>query len=252
MTKAKAEPQATTTDEGPSRGAVLGVFAVAACVALGYGGYTYGAPGVVLVLAGLALVAVIAAFWSSVRMLIGESRLSGADAYALGTQHTEFEQKRAVLRALKDLEFERAVGKISEEDYRVLVGRFRAEAKALLQVIDEKSKEKRARAEKVVQAHFGHAEEPRAEKKREGKRSKKQQSAASVTPSETAEQQAELSQDASVKAATEELEKPSEEVNSDLEKPSEELEKPSEELAEQAVSSESKEDAPSKEPNKDE
>ncbi len=246
MTKAKAEPESTATDEGPSRGVVIGVFAVAACVALGYGGFTYGAPGVVLVLAGLALIAVIAAFWSSVRMLIGESRLSGADAYALGTQHTEFEQKRAVLRALKDLEFERAVGKISEEDYRVLVGRFRAEAKALLQVIDEKSKEKRARAEKVVQAHFGQVEEPRAEKKRvEGKRSKKQ-STTGDAPSETAEQLPEP--DAEAKAP----EGDPNERSEDLNERSKDLNERSEAQADQAVSPASTEDAPSKEPTKDE
>jgi hypothetical protein len=133
------------------------VFGIGALVALGgaiWAGLTYGAPGVVLVLVGGALVLVIAAFWASVRMLIGEARLTGADAYAIGTQHTEEEQKRAVLRALKDLEFERSVGKISEEDYRQLVARYRWEAKRLLQVIDEKSKEQRQRAETVVEAHL--------------------------------------------------------------------------------------------------
>src|SRR6185436_12750615 len=84
-------------------------------------GLSLGAPAVFLVLAGGALCAVIAVFWASVRTLAGETKLSGADAYALGAPRAEEEQKRAVLRALKDLEFERSVGKISDEDYQALV-----------------------------------------------------------------------------------------------------------------------------------
>lgn len=119
-------------------------------VGLGLAGREFGAPGVVLGLAGATLIACIAAFWASVRTMIGETRLSGAEAFAIGTTGGAMEQKRAVLRALKDLEFERAVGKISDEDYKVLVARYRADAKRLLKQIDEASAEKRARAEDLV------------------------------------------------------------------------------------------------------
>ncbi len=163
---AKPERYAAVPEGGPSPAVLfLGGGSISFGVAV-YAGIAYGAPGVVLTLAATALVLVIASFWTSIRMLIGETRLSAADAYAIGAQHTEMEQKRAVLRALKDLEFERAVGKISEEDYRHLVARFRAEAKALLQVIDEKAQAKRARAEKVVGAHLqkkGVVVEPKSE-----------------------------------------------------------------------------------------
>jgi hypothetical protein len=121
---------------------------IAAAAAAGYG---QGAPAVVLVLAAGTLVAVIAIFWSSVRTLVGETPLSGADAYALGAPRAEEEQKRAVLRALKDLEFERSVGKISEEDYQALVTKYRGEAKRLLKAIDEESAPERERVEKLVQ-----------------------------------------------------------------------------------------------------
>src|SRR5262249_33242273 len=60
------------------------------------------------------------------------------------------EQKRAVLRALKDLEFERSVGKISEEDYRVLVGQYRAEAKRLLRMLEEDVQPAREAVEALV------------------------------------------------------------------------------------------------------
>lgn len=114
------------------------------------GGVLYGPPGVVLVLAGVALVSVIALFWQSLRTLLGETPLSGADAYALGAPRTEEEQKRSVLRALKDLEFERAVGKISDDDYKQLVVHYRKEAKRLLRVIDEQNAPQRARAAAIA------------------------------------------------------------------------------------------------------
>ena len=110
------------------------------------------APTALLVAAAGALIAVIAVFWSSLRTLLGETALTGADVYVLSApSHMEEEQKRAVLRALKDIEFERNVGKISEEDYQQLAAKYRAEAKRLLQAIDERSAEGRKRAEVLVQ-----------------------------------------------------------------------------------------------------
>lgn len=122
---------------------------VTIALALGVGAWR-GVPLAVLVLAGGALVAVIAVFWASLRTLLGETPLSGADAFAIGSPHAEEEQKRAVLRALKDLEFERSVGKISEEDYEALVAKYRAEAKRLLRLIDERSRPGRERVEALV------------------------------------------------------------------------------------------------------
>jgi hypothetical protein len=102
------------------------------------------------VLASGALVGVIAVFWASLRTLLGETPLSGADAYAIGAPSTEEEQKQAVLRALKDLEFERSVGKISEEDYHELVAKYRAEAKQLLRILDADAGPRRAHVESLV------------------------------------------------------------------------------------------------------
>lgn len=131
----------------------LGIAAIAA-VGLGFAGYRFGAPGVVLGIAALTLVAAIASFWGSLRTLLGETRLTGADAYAIGAPRVEEEQKRSVLRALKDLEFERSVGKISDDDYKVLVASYRKEAKRLLRLLDEATAEQRERAEKIVDARL--------------------------------------------------------------------------------------------------
>jgi hypothetical protein len=105
----------------------------------------------ILVLASGALLGVIATFWASLRTLLGETPLSGADAYAIGAPpRAEEEQKRAVIRALKDLEFEHDVGKISDEDYHALVTKYRAEAKRLLRALDEDAAPRRERAEALV------------------------------------------------------------------------------------------------------
>ncbi len=105
----------------------------------------------ILVAAAGALISVIAVFWASLRTLLGETPLSGADAYVFGAPpKVEEEQKRSVLRALKDIEFERNVGKISEDDYKELVAKYRAEAKRLLQSLDEKAAPGRERAEVLV------------------------------------------------------------------------------------------------------
>jgi hypothetical protein len=133
-----------------AEGAKVGVPIATALLAI-LAGYFVDVATAILILAAGALVAVIAMFWGSLRTLLGETPLSGADAYALGAPpRAEEEQKRAVLRALKDLEFERSVGKISEEDYRALVAKYRAEAKRLLQLLDQEAAPGRERAEALV------------------------------------------------------------------------------------------------------
>jgi hypothetical protein len=156
---AHAPPPRDLDEEEERRKARLvfyGVGGAALLAALTYAGVEFGPPGVVLVLTGFALVLVIAAFWSSIRTLIGETRLSGADAFAIGAPRAEEEQKRAVLRALKDLEFERSVGKISEDDYVLLSNRYRDEAKRLLRQIDLASAEQRDHALAIVNQRLAH------------------------------------------------------------------------------------------------
>src|SRR6202012_5863491 len=67
--------------------------------------------------------------------------------FSMGARSAEEEQKRAVLRALKDLEYERSVGKISDEDYQEYAARYRAEAKRLIRTMDESMAEARKRVE---------------------------------------------------------------------------------------------------------
>src|SRR3954467_3949535 len=98
-------------------------------------GTLYGVQLVVLTLAAAALLLVIWLLWSSVQALAGESELTFEEAFSLGARSAEEEQKRAVLRALKDLEYERSVGKSSEDDFHEYSARYRAEAKRLMQTL---------------------------------------------------------------------------------------------------------------------
>ena len=119
---------------------------------------TFGAPLVVLVLAAGAFLLVIWLLWSSVQALTGESELSFEEAFSFGTRSAEEEQKRAVLRALKDLEYERSVGKISEEDYREYAARYRTEAKRLIQNLNEHLSEQRAQVERELERRLSKAD----------------------------------------------------------------------------------------------
>jgi hypothetical protein len=117
----------------------------------------------VLTLAAGALLLVIALLWGSVQALAGESELSFEEAFSLGTRSAEEEQKRAVLRALKDLEYERSVGKISDEDFREYSARYRSEAKRLIRSMDESL----AEARKQVERELGRRVEKLAQKPEE-------------------------------------------------------------------------------------
>src|SRR3954454_24102816 len=110
-------------------------------------GNLYGVQLVVLTLAASALLLVIWLLWSSVQALAGESELTFEEAFSLGARSAEEEQKRAVLRALKDLEYERSVGKISDDDYNEYAERYRAEAKRLIQGLEENLAEGRKQVE---------------------------------------------------------------------------------------------------------
>jgi len=120
-------------------------------------GTLFGVQLVVLTLAAAALLLVIFLLWSSVQALAGESELTFEEAFSFGARSAEEEQKRAVLRALKDLEYERSVGKISEEDYHEYAARYRAEAKRLIQNLNEHLAEQRQQVERELERRLAKA-----------------------------------------------------------------------------------------------
>lgn len=114
-------------------------------------GVWLGLPGGLLTAAAVALTLVVALAWQSLQHLSGEADLTFEEALSLAAPTTEEEQKRAVLRALKDLEYERSVGKISEEDFTELSARYRAEAKRLILAVDDTLEERRRSAERLLE-----------------------------------------------------------------------------------------------------
>jgi len=120
-------------------------------------GFVWGVQMVLLVLAAGAITLVIAMMWSSVQALTGGSPLGFEEALGMGAPSKVEEEKRSVLRALKDLEYERGVGKISPEDYAELLAKYRAEAKRLIQSVDEALGPAREEVEKALEQRLARA-----------------------------------------------------------------------------------------------
>lgn len=116
-----------------------------------------GAPLFFLVLAAGVLTLIVVMLWSSVQSLTGGAALGFEEALGMGAPSRAEEEKRAVLRALKDLEYERGVGKISPEDYAELSAKYRAEAKRLMQTLDDALGPARAEVEKDIAARLARA-----------------------------------------------------------------------------------------------
>ena len=90
-----------------------------------------GAPLAILVMASGVLLGVIALFWASLRILSGDAALSpelealDATAHAVDALAS---RKKMLVRALKDLENERALGKLEEDDFEQLSHTYRGRA----------------------------------------------------------------------------------------------------------------------------
>jgi hypothetical protein len=113
-----------------------------------------------LVLAASALLATIALLWASLRTLSGDAPLPSAfDALAAaGPLRREVdplvERKRRVLRSLKDLEAEHALGKIDNADYAAFVARYRDEAKQIMREIDQQTAPDLDEAERMAREYL--------------------------------------------------------------------------------------------------
>ncbi len=128
---------------------VVGAVATGLAAGLGSG---------LLVLASGALLGTIALLWASVRTLSGDAPLqTGFQAVAARRHGVDAlgEEKRRVLRALKDLEAEHALGKIDDADYEALVARYRSDAKAVMREMDREVGPLRAEAERLAREYLG-------------------------------------------------------------------------------------------------
>ena len=124
-------------------------------------GVTIGAPMAILVLAAGMLLGVIGLFWASLRILSGDAPLSpelealDASAHAVDAFAS---RKKMLLRALKDLDNERALGKLEEEDHEQLSHTYRGELKDVLARIDASLEPHRKKAEDAARVYLASAE----------------------------------------------------------------------------------------------
>ncbi|MBI5513733.1 MAG: zinc ribbon domain-containing protein [Deltaproteobacteria bacterium] len=113
-------------------------------------GLLRGPPAVALWLAFWALGLAVLLFWESLRTAL-DPAAPGDDPEETDGAPLELEaRKRAALRALKDIAFERSIGRLGEDDYKNLEARYRAEARAAMQAADEGLGPWLARAEALL------------------------------------------------------------------------------------------------------
>src|SRR5262245_52580825 len=134
-----AAENAAETERRVARYTAIAIPALAVVGAVVVGLFLSLGPAILVLVAG-ALLGTIALLWASLRTLSGDAPLPiELELMAARTHSVDqlAEQKRRVLRALKDLEHEHAVGKIDDKDFASLGARYRDEAKHLMRLMDE-------------------------------------------------------------------------------------------------------------------
>ncbi|MBX3229725.1 MAG: zinc ribbon domain-containing protein [Labilithrix sp.] len=125
-------------------------------VSAGIVGVMMGPATSILVLAAGLLLGVIAILWSSIRVLSGDAplppELEELDMHAHADALTS--RKTMLLRALKDIENERALGKIEADDYEPIAAQYRSDLKAVMTKIDQALAPNRALAEEAAREHL--------------------------------------------------------------------------------------------------
>lgn len=134
----------TTAIERRNTWLLLGVSLLAAVlviVGLHFGvGVEIDAPTLALAVACIVLIGTLRAMWGVVVALSRpavESYLGDDQAELAHTNLAELrEDKRRILRAIKELEFDHAMGKLSDEDFREVGDRYRLRAIEVLRKLD--------------------------------------------------------------------------------------------------------------------
>lgn len=131
------------------------VTVVAALIGGAFGGVSLA----ILLLAGGTLLGVIALFWASLRVLSGEvdlpSRFAAAAAAEPATRGDALSaRKKMLVRALKDLDNEHALGRLEDDDYAQLAQSYRDELKVVLRTMDDALAPYREKAEDAARRHL--------------------------------------------------------------------------------------------------
>lgn len=136
-----------------------------------YGGLSSHATpsSVFLGIAAFTLVMVIGLLFSAARALVAPGGVEVA--HATGRRKKELEREKAsLLKALKELEFDHEMGKVSVGDFREIGGQYRARAMRVLRQLDEQGADYKALVDKELKARMGAKQaEPDAPRSSENK-----------------------------------------------------------------------------------
>jgi hypothetical protein len=109
-----------------------------------------------IVLSSGAFLFAVSFIWASLRTLLGgASETLVTESAAMRKRHELLDEKDSVLKSLKDLEFEREVGKLSDEDFKRLEAEFRARAKRIIKQLDDELATHREQAVQLIEAELG-------------------------------------------------------------------------------------------------
>lgn len=104
--------------------------------------------------------AAAAAFYRTLVPLVAPLFLPSAARVDDRTRAALEREKMLVLRSIKELEFDRAMGKLSPKDYEEMVGRLRTRAMSLIKQLDEGESGYRALIERELAARLAHKRPP--------------------------------------------------------------------------------------------
>lgn len=124
----------------------------------------FGLGAALILLAGGALVLFI---WLAFRAVQAVTEPDESSILLELAPTTAAARKTAALRALKDLETERGLGNLSDDDYAELEARYREDAKVAMREVDEERRGLRERAEAIAERAIAKALEAPAEKSEE-------------------------------------------------------------------------------------
>lgn len=103
------------------------------------------------VVTSLCLALVFYALWRSLRALLGSASRSGDGALSSASDREALlNEKQSLLQGLRDLEQERDVGKVSQDDFETMNARLRLRARQVLKELDAQVAPYRDQAEALV------------------------------------------------------------------------------------------------------
>lgn len=120
-------------------------------------------PALFIGLAGVTLVLALMALWQSLRVVFGAPNRAASSAPLRTHQRRALlDEKVSLLRSIKELTFDKEVGKVSDEDFQRLNADYRARAKRVLRELDQDLEPFIGEAEALVSNALAIASEKRS------------------------------------------------------------------------------------------